>query len=84
LWPTQQQDIGGNRTLTEWDIQAFYNWHTEHVRKFAKAHPSMTYIEVSLESSDTAQQLEEAIGIPAHCWGHANKNTRIPPTTEGQ
>jgi hypothetical protein len=81
LWPTQRQDLG-NRSLTEWDLKAFYNWHTEHVRNFARAHPSMTYVEVSLESDSTGQQLEDAIGIPATCWGHANKNTRIPSGSE--
>jgi hypothetical protein len=75
LWTTQQQDVG-NRTLTRYDILRFYDWHTEHVRSFAAAHPSMTYIEVKLESDDTAQILEDQIGIPAQCWGHSNINTR--------
>jgi hypothetical protein len=75
LWTTQQQDVG-NRTLTRDDILRFYDWHTEHVRSFAAAHPSMTYIEVKLESDDTAQILEDQIGIPAQCWGHSNINTR--------
>jgi Sulfotransferase domain len=75
LWTTQQQDVG-NRTLTRDDILQFYDWHTEHVRSFAAAHPSMTYIEVQLESDDTAKLLEDRIGIPAQCWGHSNINTR--------
>ena len=79
LWTTQVQDIG-NRTLTEEDILHFYDWHTEHVRNFAKNHPSMTYIEVALEDDETGQILEDAIGIPAQCWGHANVNTRIVST----
>jgi len=60
LWPTQQQDIG-NRMLTNDDILNFYHWHTEHVRKFTKNHPSMTYIEVALEGDETGQTLEDAL-----------------------
>jgi len=81
LWPTQQQDIG-NRTLTDDDIKNFYDWHTEHVRNFAKNHPSMTYVEISLESKETGQILEDAVGIPSQCWGHANINTRVKSTNK--
>lgn len=76
LWTTQKEDVG-NRTLTRDDVLKFYDWHTEHVRSFAASHPSMTYIEVKLESDDTAQILEDRIGIPSQCWGHSNINTRI-------
>ena len=76
MWTSQAQDIG-NRTLTASDILRFYDWHTEHVRNFAMHNPSMTYVEVSLEADETGQMLEDAIGIPAQCWGHANVNTRI-------
>lgn len=48
---------------------AFYDWHTAHVRSFAKRHPSLTYVEVSLESPGVGHILEEQIGIPASCWG---------------
>ena len=47
----------------------FYEWHTQHVRSFAHARPSLTYIEVELESPTAGQQLEEQIGIAASCWG---------------
>jgi len=83
LWPTQQQDTGNRTELTDEDILNFYDWHTEHVRNFAKQHPSMTYIEVTLESNQTASILEEAVGIPASCWGHSNVNKRIQSTKVG-
>jgi hypothetical protein len=51
------------------DFHSFYDWHTEHVRKFARQHPSLRYIEVSLESEETGRILEREIGIPATCWG---------------
>ena len=50
-------------------FRAFYEWHTEHVRNFAQQHPSLSYIEVELESPITGQILQEQIGIPASCWG---------------
>ena len=81
LWLTQKEEIG-NRTLTKDDILHFYDWHTEHVRKFAAQHPSMTYIEVKLEDTNTAQILEEKVGIPASCWGHSNINKRHASTEE--
>lgn len=51
------------------DVEAFYNWHNNRIRQFAKEHPSLHYIEVDLESSDTGKLLEGQIGIPASCWG---------------
>jgi len=47
----------------------FYEWHTDHVRKFARNHPSIRYVEVQLESNGTGSILEDSIGIPARCWG---------------
>jgi hypothetical protein len=51
-------------------------WQIQHVRDFAAAHPSMTFLEVSLEDNATASILEERIGIPASCWGKHNENDR--------
>lgn len=76
LWLTQKEDTGNRTTLTKDDILKFYDWHTAHVRKFAAAHPSMTYVEVKLEDPNTAQILQDRVGIPASCWGHSNINTR--------
>jgi hypothetical protein len=72
LWPGQPR----NRQITPEDIRKFYLWQIQHVRDFAATHPSMTFLEVSLESNETASLLEERIGIPASCWGHHNENNK--------
>jgi hypothetical protein len=56
------------------DFHIFYEWHKEMIRTFVKDRPSLTYLEVSLESEDTGQILEDKVGISATCWGHHNKN----------
>ena len=50
----------------------FYEWHTQHVRDFATAHPSLTYVEVSLEADNTGKLLQDKTGIPEKCWGDCN------------
>ena len=50
----------------------FYNWHTQHVRDFALAHPSISYVEVSLEGENTGRILQNITGIPESCWGDCN------------
>ena len=56
---------------------AFYEWHTENLRNFAKSHPGLTYIEIPLESPDAGKMLEDAIGIPSNCWGVCKPNYRF-------
>lgn len=46
----------------------FYHNYTRRVRKFAKEHPTMTYIEVDLESNRASQLLKEKIGFPNSCF----------------
>jgi hypothetical protein len=48
----------------------FYVWHTEHVRNFTRHHPSLTYVEFSIDSPNASLELEHATGISASCWGH--------------
>jgi Sulfotransferase domain len=50
------------------DIMRFYDWHTDNIRQFVKAHPSLKYIEIDLEDKQSGQLLERDIGIPAKCW----------------
>jgi hypothetical protein len=71
LWPEQAAHNASNLTLD--DLALFFQWHTQHVRNFAAMHPTMTYLEVRLESNETGRILEERIGIPASCWGHHNR-----------
>jgi hypothetical protein len=52
----------------------FYNHQNDQVRQFARDHPSLTYVEVSLESEDTPRILEDIFGFPEYCWGHSNVN----------
>ncbi|CAB9498337.1 expressed unknown protein [Seminavis robusta] len=55
--------------------QDFYHNHTEWIRQFAREHPSLTYVEISLEDSvGTPKILNQVFGIPTFCWGHSNKN----------
>jgi hypothetical protein len=46
------------------------------VRNYAQQHPSITYIEFSLEDDDlvVGKYLENIIGIPSKCWGRSNYN----------
>jgi hypothetical protein len=51
------------------DFQTYYDWHYTMVRDFAQNRPSLTYVEVQLDSPDTPHILEEAFGISSACWG---------------
>jgi hypothetical protein len=79
LWPQQPQ-----RNRTDEDIRQFYLWQTKHVREFAADHPSLTYIEFSLDDTNAGAFLEEKIGIKAPCWGKQNefKSSRFGDTNK--
>lgn len=66
------------RNMTLQDVKDFYEYQIEYVRNFAKNHPSMTYIEISLEDDQSiaAAMLEAHTGINASCWGQYNKNKK--------
>ena len=64
-------------TLKPQKIKKFYDWHTDNIRQFATKHPSLNYIEVSLESSETGRIHEDRIGIPAKCWGKCSPNSKF-------
>jgi len=51
----------------------FYENYRDHVRSFARDHPSLTFLDLKLDD-DTGEHLEELVGIPSECWGHENKN----------
>jgi hypothetical protein len=67
-----------DKNVTEDDVLQMYMDHANTVRSFAQAHPSLTYIEVELESNQTGQILEDRIGISRECWGQHNVNTGKP------
>jgi hypothetical protein len=57
-----------NATKSEWIY--FYEQHNKFVQKNAQEHPSITFIDVDLESntSETAHTLNLRLGIPESCW----------------
>ena len=52
------------------DWENFYNAHTEKIRQFALTNLHMTYVEVELESNDTAEAMEYYTGIDKSCLQH--------------
>ncbi len=50
---------------------AFYEWHNQHVRDFAKRHPSITLIEFQIDSPTAGSELESMTNISSTCWGHS-------------
>ena len=56
------------------------------IRQFVHDRPSITYIEVKLESADTGRILEEATGITAGCWRKCKPEERFceGEATEGE
>eukprot|EP00566_Odontella_aurita_P017784 CAMPEP_0113593292 /NCGR_PEP_ID=MMETSP0015_2-20120614/38354_1 /TAXON_ID=2838 /ORGANISM="Odontella" /LENGTH=260 /DNA_ID=CAMNT_0000499989 /DNA_START=1 /DNA_END=783 /DNA_ORIENTATION=+ /assembly_acc=CAM_ASM_000160 len=58
------------------DLKTFYLDHIERIRAFARAHPSHSFLEVDIESSDAGMMMEDAFGIDHSCWGHKNKSDK--------
>ena len=50
------------------DIMQMYDNFNHMIRQFVKDRPSITYIEVQLESNDTGKVLQDATGIDSACW----------------
>jgi hypothetical protein len=70
------------KNATDAQYQRFYEWHADNIRQFAAKHPSLTYVEVQLESDRVHEQLKASIGINASCFGHHNsheKRVRLNP-----
>jgi hypothetical protein len=64
-------------TLKPRRIKRFYDRHNANIRRFLNEHPSINYIEVSLESEETGKILEREIGIPAECWDKCAPNSQL-------
>lgn len=76
-----------NQTSSQEDLVKFYEWHAQNIRNFVTSHPSLTYVEVSLDDDDIAKQLESKIGVNASCFGHHNsheKRLRLNPKFRDQ
>lgn len=65
-----------NGQSTKEDFFALYDGHNAMIRQFAADRPSLTYLEVSLEDSRTANMLAEATGIDASCWKQCKPQER--------
>jgi len=61
---------GADQHVTDAMWIKFHEDYLESIRAFAREHPSLTYIEVEVESKETPRMLEEATGLPANCYGH--------------
>lgn len=51
----------------------FYRNYGQYIRDFVKEHPSLTLVELPLDFQ-TGSTLEDRIGIPSICWGHAHRS----------
>ncbi len=65
-----------NKQSSEQDLVKFYEWHAQNIREFVQQHPSLTFVEASLEDDDLADQLEAKIGVNASCLGHHNSHEK--------
>jgi hypothetical protein len=65
-----ESDRPANKTTdAEWE-DWYWTEFTQSIRDFAKAHPSMTYIEGPLDDVETTSKvLEDKVGIPSTCSG---------------
>lgn len=69
-----------NTTQEEWGD--WYEGLQNGIRKFAKEHPTLTYIEVPL-SDQAGTILNDIFRFPDSCWGHHNVNYKNKETTSG-
>jgi hypothetical protein len=69
VWRWDQCNLTGYLGKKAPQMTEFYNWHVELVRDFARKHPSITYIEVSLDDPNIGSILHAKTGIPSSCWG---------------
>ncbi|KAL3915635.1 MAG: hypothetical protein SGILL_005556 [Bacillariaceae sp.] len=56
------------------DMIAFYLEQAERIRSFCKAHPSITLVELKIDTATAGQVMEDAFGISRDCWGNRNVN----------
>lgn len=56
------------------DMIRFYLRQAERIREFCASHPSLSCVEVPIDSPDAGAIMEEAFGIPKQCYGNRNSN----------
>ena len=57
---------------TDEELKRFYLAHSEHIRGFAKQHPSHALVEVDIEDDSTGDVMQDSFGINKQCWGKQN------------
>jgi hypothetical protein len=65
-----------NGQSTKNDFIRMYNNFNGMIRQFVQDRPSITYIEVQLESNTTGQVLQDATGIDRQCWKQCKPQER--------
>ena len=58
----------------ESDMILFYERQAQRVRDFVYSHPSLSLVEVPIDSPDAGSIMEQAFGIPTTCWRNRNAN----------
>jgi len=58
----------------------FYLWQLRKIREFAIKHPSLTYLEIPLDSTSAGQTLGEHLKLPGKqaCWKPPNRDRYDP------
>ena len=64
-----------NKTIDE--LVHIFAEQVERVRNFVSNNPSHMLIEVAIEDVHAGSVMENAFGIEAKCWGHANENKNL-------
>ena len=69
--PVLPRGVGANDT----DLELFYLAQAQRVRDFVADHPTHELVEVSIESPNAGQIMQDSFGITKECWGVRNSNT---------
>ncbi len=56
------------------DMIHFYEQQAQRIRDFTRDHPSLSLVEVAIDSSDAGIIMERAFGISKSCWRTRNVN----------
>ena len=57
------------------DMLQFYEAQAQRIRDFARAHPSLSFVELPIDSPNAGKILENSFGIREDCWSNRNINT---------
>ena len=75
-------DFPKGRGAKDEEMVAFYKVQAQRIRDFVKDHPSITLVEVQIDSPEAGQVMEDAFGISKKCWGNKNANNGAAFWTE--